>query len=149
MPGKYSLCKFTNFQIFHGNGASCDWYYLIYSKIYLKDLYMVNHTQVHCISEKSNLLYGQFLVGSICYLTYYINHLILGLIAYMVNFLWTKPWTIYPICSVLASLIWSDWLHGQFSLDKTADHISDTQCNLGEAITTTQGPWLGRCSVVR
>ena len=44
-----------------------------------------------------------FCFGPICYLTYYRNYLILGSIAYMVNFLWTKPWTIYPICIVITS----------------------------------------------
>ena len=28
----------------------------------------------------------------------------------------------------LTSLIWSYWLYGQFSLDKTADHITDLHC---------------------
>ena len=30
----------------------------------------------------------------------------------------------------LTSLIWSYWLYGQFSLDKTADHITDLHCTL-------------------
>ena len=70
---------------------------------------------VHCILDiwssdiRSNLLYGQFLVGPICYLTFYRNYLILGLIAYMVNVLWTKPQTIYPIC---IELLFTDPPHG-------------------------------------
>ena len=49
---------------------------------------------------RSNLLNGQFQIGPICYLTFNRNYLILGLIACMVNFLWTKLWTIYPIWRV-------------------------------------------------
>ena len=64
--------------------------------------------------------------------------IVLGLIAYMVNFLWTKPWTIYTICSVIILLAvgimkyGADWLTNpsnctQFESKKVPGKIKSTQ----------------------
>ena len=45
----------------------------------------------HKVNIRSIWLYGQFLVGALCYLTFYRNYLILGHIAFMVRFFGQNP----------------------------------------------------------